>query len=87
MGLESHIESMGFYCGIYKELGPLTTTASFCGVVLPSFLSKPNVCGNGHYLLHFGAFWCSVWPSLFIVFKINFLFSEICLSPWHIFVF
>ncbi|KAG5035366.1 hypothetical protein JHK87_010276 [Glycine soja] len=35
MGLESHIDSMGFQCGVYKVLGSPTTIASFCGMVLP----------------------------------------------------
>lgn len=65
MKLESWIGSMEFWCGIYMALGSLTTTTSFCGVVLPSFLSKPNVCCNGHYLLHFGAFLYSVM-ALFV---------------------
>ena len=35
MGLESHIGSMGFNCGVYKTLGSPTTTTSFCGMVFP----------------------------------------------------
>lgn len=39
-GVESHIRSMGFKCGVYKALDSPTTTASLRSVVLPRFISN-----------------------------------------------
>ncbi|KAG5028582.1 hypothetical protein JHK87_012096 [Glycine soja] len=39
-GLESHIGNVGFWCGVYKALGSPSTTASFCGGVLPRYKNE-----------------------------------------------
>jgi len=38
MGLEFHIESMRFWCRVYKSP---TTPTSFCGVGFPEILNTP----------------------------------------------
>lgn len=63
MGLESHIKSMEFWCGIYKAIDSPPTTASFCSTVRSRFLSI-NIRVFHHGLVRNQPTWVPRLPSV-----------------------
>lgn len=66
MEFESHIQSIGFECGVYKALDSPTTTVSLCNVVLPRFISNYIINHekkNAHGLSESYSPNVSLWPK------------------------